>query len=58
MPARALPLLEMQGATLGEAEFRGLFSVQGLPGPNSISTLLEEGSCTLVGAVGFLILRR
>ncbi|MEF8715170.1 MAG: hypothetical protein V5B39_16765, partial [Accumulibacter sp.] len=30
---------------------------QGLPGPNSTLTLLDEDSCTLVGAVGFLILR-
>ncbi len=29
---------------------------QGLPGPNSTLTLLDEGSYTLVGAVGFLIL--
>ncbi len=29
---------------------------QGLPGPNSTLTLLDEGSYTLVGAVGFPIL--
>lgn len=30
--------------------------LQGLPGPNSTLTLLDGGSYTLVGAVGFLIL--
>ena len=29
---------------------------QGLPGPNSTLTLLDEGSYALVGAVGFPIL--
>ena len=56
MPVVIRPAGPARRMTTGTERGEIRMPFQGLPGPNSTLTLLDEGSYTLVGAVGFLIL--
>ena len=56
MPVVIRPAGPARRMTTGTERGEIRMPFQGLPGPNSTLTLLDEGSYTLAGAVGFLIL--